>query len=55
MDKEFLMEYCGPYSIQTSSAVISEQIIDSETLIVEREQLRDMEQPVVQDYTQMGR
>lgn len=51
MDKEVMMEYCGPYSIQTTSAVISEQIIDSEIVVIGREQLRSMEQPVIQDIT----
>ena len=43
-----MIEYCGPYSIQTTNAVISEQIVDSKVVVVERNQLKDYENPVLQ-------
>lgn len=42
---DVVIQYCGPYSIQTSDASMSTKSVESVSLAIERETLRDYEQP----------
>lgn len=47
MSKDIIIQYCGPYSIQTSDAAIIARSIESSSFIVEREQLEELELPTM--------
>ncbi len=49
MSKDVYIQYCGPYSIQTSDATRISQSIESTSFTIERAQLRDTEQMVIID------
>ena len=48
MDMDVLIQYCGPYSIQTSDAPKIQQSIENISIVVERGQLQEIEHSVVQ-------
>ena len=55
MSKDIIIQYCGPYSIQTSDAAIIARSIESSSFIVEREQLEELELPtMVEEYPKAG-
>lgn len=47
MIKDIIIQYCGPYSIQTSDAAIVARSIDSSSIVVERERLENLERPTM--------
>lgn len=47
MSKDVIIQYCGPYSIQTSDAAIFARSIESSSIVVEREQLENLERPTL--------
>lgn len=47
MDMDVFIQYCGPYSIQTSDVSEVPQFIENTSIVVERGQLQENEQPVV--------
>lgn len=49
MGKDILIQYCGPYTIQTSDAAMSSQFVDSVSVAIERNELREHECPVAQE------
>lgn len=55
MDRDIYIQYCGPYSIQTSDAVRVARPIESVSIEVERGQLKGMEQPVIREITPLGK
>lgn len=52
MDKTTFIQYCGPYSIQTSDATIIVQPVESLSIFVDRAQLESNEHFVVLDSQQ---
>ncbi len=51
MNKDVFVQYCGPYSIQTSNVSKIQQSIENISVVVERSQLQEKEHPVVQNVT----
>lgn len=49
MDNNVLIQYCGPYSIQTSDAPKIQQFIENTNIVVERGQLQEIERSVTQN------
>ena len=47
------IQYCGPYSIQTSDVSNIQQLIENISIVVERRQLQEKEQLVVQNAIQL--
>lgn len=48
MSRDITIQYCGPYTIQTSDAALSPQIVESVNVAIDRSELKDHESPVVQ-------
>lgn len=46
MDRDVMIQYCGPYLIQTTDAIMGTQIIESTNIVVERSMLPEVEEPV---------
>lgn len=46
MNRDILIHYCGPYSIQTTDVTISSPAIENTNIFVERGQLREEERLV---------
>lgn len=49
MSRDFTIQYCGPYTIQTSDATLSPQIVESVSIDINRSELKDYETPVDQE------
>lgn len=49
MSRDITIQYCGPYTIQTSDATLSPQIVKSVSIAINRSELKDYETPVVQE------
>lgn len=49
MDRTYMIQYCGPYSIKTSDATIVTQSVESINMFIERAQLLELEQHVEPD------
>lgn len=49
MSRVITIQYCGPYTIQTSDASLSPQIVESVSLSIDRSELKDYEKPVVRE------
>lgn len=49
MSGNITIQYCGPYSIQTSDATLSPQIVESVSVDIDRSELIDQEMPVDQE------
>lgn len=49
MSGDFTIQYCGPYIIQTSDAAISPQIVESVSVAIDRDELKEYEIPVAQE------
>lgn len=49
MSRDITIQYCGPYTIQTSDASLSPQIVESVNLSIDRSELKDYEKPVVRE------
>lgn len=49
MSGDITIQYCGPYSIQTSDATLSPQIVESVSFLIDRNELKDYEMPVSQE------
>ena len=47
MSRDITVQYCGPYTIQTSDASLSPQIVESVSVSIDRGELKDYEKPVV--------
>jgi hypothetical protein len=46
MDREVIIQYCGPYLIQTTDAIMEMQAVESTHIIVERGLFPEVELPV---------
>lgn len=49
MSGDFNIQYCGPYTIQTSDAALSPQIVENVNISIDRGEIIDHEMPVVQE------
>lgn len=49
MSGDVIIQYCGPYTIQTSDAALSPQIVESLSVAIDRNELKDYEMPVAQE------
>ena len=49
MSGDITIQYCGPYTIQTSDAALSPQIVESVNVAIDRSELKDYEVPVTQE------
>jgi len=49
MSGDITIQYCGPYTIQTSDASLSPQIVESVNVAIDRSELKDYEVPVTQE------
>lgn len=49
MSRDITIQYCGPYTIQTSDASISPQIVESVSVSIDRGELKNYEMPVAQE------
>ena len=49
MSRDITIQYCGPYTIQTSDASLSPQIVESVSVEIDRSELKDYEKPVVRE------
>ena len=49
MSRDITIQYCGPYTIQTSDASLSPQIVESVSVEIDRRELKDYEKPVVRE------
>lgn len=49
MSEDIIIQYCGPYTIQTSDAALSPQIVESLSVEIGRGELKDYEMPVAQE------
>ena len=49
MSRDFTIQYCGPYTIQTSDATVSTPIVESVSVAIDRSELKDYETPVAQE------
>ena len=49
MSRDITIQYCGPYTIQTSDAALSPQIVESVSIAIDRGELKDYEMPVAQE------
>ena len=49
MSGGFTIQYCGPYTIQTTDAALSPQIVESVSVTIDRSELKDCEVPVAQE------
>lgn len=49
MSGDITIQYCGPYTIQTSDAAISPQIVESVNIAIDRNELKEYEMPVAQE------
>lgn len=49
MSGNITIQYRGPYTIQTSDAALSPQIVESVNVAIDRSELKDYEVPVTQE------
>lgn len=49
MSGDITIQYCGPYTIQTSDASLSPQIVESVSASIDRSELKEQERPVAQN------
>lgn len=49
MNRDITIRYCGPYTIQTSDAAISPQTVESVSVAIDRNELKEYEIPVAQE------
>lgn len=49
MSGDFTIQYCGPYTIQTSDAALGPQIVESVSVAIDRSELIDHEMPIAQE------
>lgn len=49
MCSDITIQYCGPYTIQTSDAILSPQIVESVSVAIDRSELKDYEIPIAQE------
>lgn len=49
MSSDITIQYCGPYTIHTSDAVLSPQIVESVSVAIDRSELKDYEMPIAQE------
>ena len=49
MSEDCTIQYCGPYTIQTSDATLSSHLVESVSVSIDRNELKDYESPVNQD------
>lgn len=49
MSRDITIQYCGPYTIQTSDASLSPQIVESVSVEIDRSELKDYEKPMVRE------
>lgn len=49
MSRDITIQYCGPYTIQTSDAALSPQIVESVSVSIDRSELKDYEMSVAQE------
>lgn len=49
MSGDITIQYCGPYTIQTSDATLSPQIVESVNVAIDRSELKEYEMPVAQE------
>lgn len=49
MSGAFSIQYCGPYTIQTSDATLSLQLVESMSVAIDRSELKDYEVPIDQE------
>ena len=49
MSGDITIQYCGPFTIQTSDAVLSPQIVENMSVVIDRSELKDYERPVAQE------
>lgn len=49
MSEDITIQYCGPYTIQTSDATLSSQIVESVNVAIDRSELEDNEIPIPQE------
>ena len=49
---DVVIQYCGPYSIQTSDATVCTKSVESVSVAIERDTLGDYEHPVLQEVKQ---
>ena len=49
MSGDITIQYCGPYIIQTSDAALCPQIVESESIVIDRSELKDCEMPITQE------
>lgn len=53
MNSDVMIQYCGPYTIQSSEATISPQTVESISISIDRGELKDYEMPIFQDVQQV--
>lgn len=49
MSGDITIQYCGPFTIQTSDAALSPQIVESVSVAIDRSELKDYETPIAQE------
>ncbi len=49
MNSDVMIQYSGPYTIQSSDATISPQTVESVCISIDRGELKDYEIPISQD------
>lgn len=49
MSRDITIQYCGPYTIQTSDATLNPQTVESVSIAIDRSELKDYEIPVAQE------
>lgn len=49
MSGDITIQYCGPFTIQTSDVALSPQIVESVNVAIDRSELKDFEAPVAQE------
>lgn len=49
MNSDVMIQYCGPYTIQSSEATLSPQTVESVSISIDRGELIDYEIPIPQD------
>jgi len=53
MNSDVIMQYSGPYTIQSSGATLSPQTVESVSISIDRVELKDYEMPISQDTAQV--